>query len=115
MLIFFVHSTSGVKVSVKTKGCDRRTRNITVGGSYSSLLRLICFQTHCLENTFCFGTALHWFTFKLLFFKQWSDLEVGKEVLRLLVVLGLHDDVRQLVDDDVEGPLGGQRLAEINL
>ncbi|CAL8336949.1 unnamed protein product [Boreogadus saida] len=46
---------------------------------------------------------------------KWSDLEVGKEVLRLLVVLGLHDDVRQLVDDDVEGPLGGQRLAEINL
>ncbi len=42
-------------------------------------------------------------------------LEVGKELLRLAVMLRLHDDIRQLVNDDVEGSLRYQRLSEVNL
>lgn len=42
-------------------------------------------------------------------------LEVGEELLRSAVVLSLHDDIRQLVDDDIEGPLRYQRPSEVNL
>lgn len=44
-----------------------------------------------------------------------AHLEVGQELLRAAVTLGLHDDVGQLVDDGVEGPLRHQRLGEIDL
>lgn len=44
-----------------------------------------------------------------------SDLEVGEELLRFAVALGLHNDVGQLVHDDVEGSLGHQWLGEVNL
>lgn len=42
-------------------------------------------------------------------------LEVGEELLRLAVMLSFHDDIGQLVNDDVEGSLGEQRLSEVNL
>lgn len=44
-----------------------------------------------------------------------TDLEVGQELLRPAVTLGLHDDIGQLVDDGVERPLRHQRLREIDL
>lgn len=48
------------------------------------------------------------------FIKQYY-LEVGEELLWLAVMLSLHDDIGQLVNDDIEGSLGSQWLREVNL
>ena len=52
---------------------------------------------------------------KVVLFTIQPHLEVGEELLRFAVVLSLHDDVRQLVDDDIEGPLWHQRQSKVNL
>lgn len=44
-----------------------------------------------------------------------DDLKVIKELLWLAVVLSLHNDIRQLMDDDVKWSLRSQRLSEVNL
>lgn len=42
-------------------------------------------------------------------------LKVGEHLLGFAIVLSLHDDIRQLVNDDIEGPLRYQRLSEVDL
>lgn len=50
-----------------------------------------------------------------MFLLNITDLEVGQELLRPAVTLGLHDHIGQLVDDGVERPLRPQRLREVDL
>lgn len=42
-------------------------------------------------------------------------LKVGEHLLGFAIMLSLHDDIRQLVNDDIEGPLRYQRLSEVDL
>lgn len=42
-------------------------------------------------------------------------LEVGEELLWLAVMLSLHNDIRQLMYNNVEGSLGYEWLSEVNL